>query len=497
MRKIFVGLVIMALLVSGLFLTALPVSGRNVTLNVLITDPHTKVIESWKPQYEKETGVKINIIEVPYSSLFDKMMMDFITRTGAYDLIVYPGGWAGDVMGGGWVLGLDNYIKEHGYPDWGDVTLAIQKVVKWGGKIYAFPYDGDCHMLYYRKDALENPEYQKKFEEKYGYRYNIPPRTWKEARDIAEFFNGWDWDNDGEIEYGIDFIAKRKTQAMWSLMDIAAQYAVLPGGPDKYRGVFFFDPETMEPLVNTPGWIEGMKMIKELAKFAPPGLLSYGYSEERIAFVSGNAAMAVDWGDIGIMEQYPEEYGSTVKGLLGYAPLPGANKVWDRKQGKWIYKYNHVNFLDFGGWIVSIPKISKEPLEAYKFATWFTAPQRSIYDVCGLHGYTGANPWRRSHFKNIDKWVEAGWSKDSVKAYLNAIWDILTDPGALVDLRIPGTAKYYDYLDLYLANVLAEQMDPEVACKKIHDSWVEITDTYEKDKQLKLYRESLGLPPLK
>jgi multiple sugar transport system substrate-binding protein len=497
MKKISVFIVMVAL-VSGLWDVAFSTAaGEEVTLNILITDPHTSVIEAWRPKYEKETGVKINIIEVPYAALFDKMMMDFITRTGAYDLIVYPGGWAGDVMGGGWVLALDDYMKEYGYPDWGDVTLAIQQVVKWGGKVYAFPYDGDCHMLYYRKDALENAEYQAKFEEKFGYRYNIPPKSWEEVRDIAEFFNGWDWDNDGEINYGIIFIAKRKTQAMWSLMDIAAQYSVLPGGPDKYRGVFFFDPETMEPLVNTPGWVEGLKMIRELAKFAPPGLLGYGYSEARIAYVGGKAAIGIDWADIGIMEQYPEEYGSKVKGLLGYGPLPGASKVWDRKEGKWLYKYNHINFLDFGGWVVSIPKISKKSVEAYKFGAWFTAPERSIYDVCGLHGYTGANPWRRSHFLDVDKWVKAGWSRSSAQAYLGAIWKILTDPGALLDLRIPGTAKYYDYLDLYLAGVLAGEMDPEVASEKIYNSWVEITESYGKEEQLNLYRESLGLLPLK
>ena len=50
--------------------------------------------------------------------------------------------------------------------------------------------------LYYRRDAMENPEYQAKFKVKYGYDLALP-KTWKEVQDTAEFFNGWDWDGDG------------------------------------------------------------------------------------------------------------------------------------------------------------------------------------------------------------------------------------------------------------------------------------------------------------
>ena len=499
MRKFILGSLV-ALLIGIGGITAFPASAgefSGVTLHVLVTDPHTLVVEAWKPVWEKQTGGKIDPVVVPYASLYDKMMMDFITRTGAYDIIIYPGSWAGDVMGGNWVLPLNEYMINYGYPDWLDVMPLVKKMVKWGDKIMAFPYDGDCHMLYYRKDALENPAYQVRFEEKFGYKYNIPPKTWKEIIDVAKFFNGWDWDNDGEIEYGIDFIAKRKTQAAWSYLDIALQYSVLPGKVDKYHGVAFFDPETMEPLVNTPGWIEAMKVITELTKYAPPGILGHGYAEYRQAYVSGIAAIGIDWGDTGMMAQYPVKCGSKIKGLLGCSPLPGADKVWDRKEGKWIHKYNHVNFNDFGGWIWSIPKLTKHPVAAYKFSTFCTSPEHSFLDACGAHGETGVNPWRESHYKNLDKWIEAGWNEKDLKEYLDAIKGILTDKYGIADLRIPGAAKYYDYLDLYLNQVMSGTMSAEEACKKIYDSWTEITETYEPAKQLNLYRESLGLPPVK
>jgi multiple sugar transport system substrate-binding protein len=198
------------------------------TITVLVTDPHTMVVEAWKPKWEELTGGKIDIVVVPYSSLFDKMMTDFITGTGAYDLICWPSSWAGDIMGGGWVLPIKPFMDDYGYPNWDDVVPAQKNNLMWAGEIFAMPYDGDCHLIYYRKDALENPDYQAKFKEKYGYEYSIPPKTWEEVIDIAEFFNNWDWDNDGEVEYGIDFIAQRKTQAQWTLLDIVMHYAAQP-----------------------------------------------------------------------------------------------------------------------------------------------------------------------------------------------------------------------------------------------------------------------------
>jgi ABC-type glycerol-3-phosphate transport system substrate-binding protein len=91
--------------------------------------------------------------------------------------------------------------------------------------------------------------------------------------------------------------------------------------------------------------------------------------------VSGNAAIAIDWGDIGIQEQKPKEYGSKVKGLLGYGPLPGAKKYYDREKKQWVEKQHVVNFLDFGGWFWVIPKAAPHKDAAYHLATFITKPE--------------------------------------------------------------------------------------------------------------------------
>ena len=60
----------------------------------------------------------------------------------------------------------------------------------------------------YRKDVIDNPEYQAKYKAETGKELRVP-QTWKEYAEIASFFNGWDWDNDGELEYGSAEVMKK------------------------------------------------------------------------------------------------------------------------------------------------------------------------------------------------------------------------------------------------------------------------------------------------
>jgi len=464
-----------------------------VPITVLVTDPHIQVIDTWKPIWEAQTGGKIDVVLVPYATLEEKMWIEFRTKAGSFDLACIPVTWKGDVFGGRHVEVLNPYMEKYGYPDWDDVMPATKSIVKWGDEIMALPYDGDNHLFYYRTDALEEPMYQAQFKEKYGYMYNLPPANWSEVRDIAEFFNNWDWDRDGEVEYGIAFIAQQNTQAMWSYLDIAAQYTTIAGKPSNFTSNIFFDADTMDPLCKSPGWVEAMKMIKELTKFAPPGLLGYGYSELRQAFVSGISAMAWDWADIAIQAQYPDKYGSKVKGKLGYGPLPGAKKYFDCQTNRWVEKQHTVNFLDFGGWVYVIPKSAKYKDAAYKFGTYITNKEHSLLDVCGIHGYTGANPWRFSHFETIDAWVRGGWDREDAKAFLEGVKAILSDPYAVTDLMIPGASEYYNSLDTHLNKVLSGQVTPERACELIYNDWKRITEERGIEEQKRYYRGSLGL----
>jgi multiple sugar transport system substrate-binding protein len=117
---------------------------------------------------------------------------------------------------------------------------------------------------------------------------------------------------------------------------------------------------------------------------------------------------------------------------------------------------------------------------------------QSNYDV--TQGWTGYNPYRISQFENIDPWVQAGFSRDAAENYLGAIGDSLNSPNMASDLRIPGSQRYTGVvLDREMSRVLAGEIEIDAALQNIYDGWEEITEEFGRERQLKLYKASLGI----
>ena len=89
-------------------------------------------------------------------------------------------------MGPGYLEPVPDYAFDA--IQWDDAPIFRERIWR-GGTVHAFPYDGDAHMLYYRKDLIDSGEYDEEFEATYGYPL-AEPKTWQQYRDIAEFFNG-------------------------------------------------------------------------------------------------------------------------------------------------------------------------------------------------------------------------------------------------------------------------------------------------------------------
>ncbi|HHY47155.1 MAG TPA: extracellular solute-binding protein [Firmicutes bacterium] len=435
-------------------------------------------------EWGEMTGANINIVEHPFASLFEKIMTSFVTGTAAYDIIVYPSAWSGDIMGGGYVLPLTKYLKDN--PDWDDILpLYRERIAAWGNTVYAFPLDGDSHMLYYRKDLIENPKYKADFKKKYGYDLQ-PPKTWKMYKDIAEFFTGWDWDGDGKPNYGVVESMARGGQSYWWFFSHSAAYVAIPG-----QVSLFFDPDNMKPLINSPGHVQGLQDYVDMVKYGPPGMLNYQVGDVRSEYPLGTAALAIDWGDVGTMANDPKL--SKVVGKVGYLPLPGSTRVWNRKTGKWedFPEINYAPYIAFGGWVASITKTCKNPDAAYDFLRYLNSPAVSLKDV--TTGGSGFNPYRKSHFEAVQRWREFGFPNP--EEYLQAIRFTIEHPNAQLDLRIPGAAEYFEVLDLNLSRALSKEVTPKQALDAVYQEWEKITNKLGREKQLRYYRESLGLPP--
>lgn len=435
----------------------------------------------WEAWGEK-TGGEVEVQTFPFGDLFEKIRTGFLSGASPFDIIIYAADWAGDIMGPGHVLEVPQNVQDQvGYEYL--IPTYRDRILSWGGTVYALPYDGDAHMIYYRDDLMTDPQYQEDFKAEYGYDLPVPPETWDQYYDIAEFFNGKTVD--GTTVYGAGTAFLRNAQSYWTYLGVAAPYAKAPDDPS-----YFFDVETMEPRINNPGFVEALKRYISFAEVGPPGVINWDVGNIRNEFPAGTLVEAIDWGDVGPIAADPQQ--SVVRGKWGSALEPGVDRYWDSQAGEWVEEYNQAPYLAFGGWVQSVTADSKNPKCAFDFAAFMGNTNMSA--LLTTTPGSGVNPHFFSDVNNVDRWVETGMQRDAAQQYINAVRDIINHPNAVVDLRIPGAAEYFDALDTQVARAVAGEIGPQEALDAVANQWNQITDRLGRDQQQKLYKEMLGLP---
>ncbi len=460
-----------------------------VTVNVLtFTGPQiAEPLQRRGPDFGKLTGAKINVVTVPFSDLYQKMLTDMATGTNSFQAFVFAPQWMADFVTAGYLEDLTNRVKADTALQWNDIGTFFRNFsATFGGRVYTVPLDGDFQMVYYRSDLLKQA----------GLR---PPQTWADYLKIAEMFNRKDLNGDGTPDFGSCIAKKRNAQSYWMVWSVAAGYLQSQGT----RQGSFFDLDTMNPLTNNDAFAEALRVYVATGRYGPPDELNWDVGDSRSGFVTGRCALSIDWGDIGTLAIDPKT--SKVQDKVGAVILPGTSRVLDRKTGKLVactsqtcpYAVNGVNhapFAAFGGWSGGINKAASARVKdaAYAFLSYMSQPAQANVDV--TIGITGFNPYRVSQFKSLDLWIKAGMSQAAANDYLGAIEASLNSPNMVLDLRIPQNQRYQQIvLDTAIAKLLANELTFEQTMKEISDGWDAITNELGRDKQLKAYRDSLGV----
>ena len=84
-----------------------------------LTQPFPKGAPSIKDLWEKETGIKLEIVGVPNGQEFTKTMQDISTKGGAFDIYAVEWNRLGDLAETGGIIKLDDYVTTH-KPEWDD-----------------------------------------------------------------------------------------------------------------------------------------------------------------------------------------------------------------------------------------------------------------------------------------------------------------------------------------------------------------------------------------
>jgi len=431
-------------------------------------------------KFEEKTGTRIRVVTPSWIDTINKINESLNDPKINFDMFVIITSWGGSLLGENQVAVVPDWVKKR--IDWDDVLPVYKNnILTWGNKTYALPYDGDCINLYYRKDVFKNKNNQKNFLKEFGYKLT-PPKTWKNYEDIAKFFNGWDWDGDGKVEYGI---AGSRLKGYGSVLQFFTRAAAYAKHPDDKA--YYFDIDTMKARINNEGFIKALEDYISVMKYGPKEILNFSPSDVRKSFISGDVVMAIDWANMGTMAANSEI--SVVRDKVGYAELPGYDKVFNSKTNSWDNIYNSPSSIS-GNWTILVNKNSKQQKLAFEFAAHMTS--KKLTSKLITLGWTGVNPSRYSHFKDLSAWADSGFSQSSAKEYLGVISKSLSNKNVMIDIRIPGSSQYYDTLSYGINLALKGEVSPSEALNSVVIKWEGITESLNRDNQIRLYKKSLN-----
>jgi multiple sugar transport system substrate-binding protein len=431
-------------------------------------------------QFEELTGAKVNVVHVPFGDLFQRIMIPVQTGQNAYDVMFYGSLWIGDLHD--YLAPVpDSYKQTSGMKD---VTKNYQDVATWGDTMIQYPIDGDRHYLKYRIDIFDNPEMQAKYKKDTGKDLKVP-ETWEEYNQIAQYFSGWDWDGDGAPNFGSAEVTKRDDLMFSAFISRVAAYAKNPN----VKGGFYFDLDTMEPLVNTPGWVKGLEMFVQAQKSFPPGGNNFGLGDEIFSFGGGQTLMSYSWDDAFIQAMQPD---SRIRNKVAAASLPGATDVWNRKTKSWDHfdTPNRAPYITWG-WTAAVSKASENKDMAFDYLCFFSNEANTLHDL--QIGRFGVNPYRNAHF-DANFWIDKlGWDQKTATTYVQTLSGMDLSKNRVFDLRVPGVSQFMSSLAAGVSEALAGQKTPQEALDGVAAEWRQIVDRIGKDKVRDAYAKVVAL----
>jgi multiple sugar transport system substrate-binding protein len=412
------------------------------------------------PKWEKLTGIKVKVVEVPTDQMFTKIMQDFRSGAGAYDALNVIPSWMPDLVKAGALEPLDALVDQYSYRDeLQDIAAAYRdNQMKVDDKIYGFPDDGDVMLLYYRKDIFEDPKMMEEFKAKLGYDL-APPKDWKQFSEIGQFIT----DKMAPKTYGAGFFRSAPyPQYMYQ---------------ERFRmeGGKFFDPDTMKSTINSDVGVKVLQAMLADNKFMPPGVEQWNFVDNLANFLQGATAMTISWPPYG---RWAAGYGSNEEALNWVPKTQIAGKVG--------YAINPLGRPELGvGFALSVSSTSKNKEAAYLFIQWLNSKQTSLERV--QLPYTLRDPFRTSHYESPEYrklWPDAGAYLDTIK---------LSGEKGLLDLSMLQQDKYDEAMSKGLSSLFAGT-DAKAVADDMAAQFDAITEKVGADKQKEIYKAWAAKP---
>ena len=281
----------------------------------LISSPSSTSIQSFIPDFEAETGIKVNVSETPYGEAHQKQLLSYQQKAGAYDVAQFDNSFLMPFCQAQAMAPLDSYLGDSSEYDIADFGQSQQDYGKCNGETLGLTLSTEPMIQWYRTDIYQELGL-------------TPAKTWD------EYFN-----NAKKVQaagYGGQIIGFGPNVSWWWMTMVWS-----------FGGKLYDD--SLNPAVNSKEAIAATDFLKKLMTVSPKGASTANSDEVTSKFLGEN---------IGAMINYSGYYGSVLdpsinknEGKIGTAPMPTGS----------------ADITHLAGWNIGIPKDAKNPTAAWKF----------------------------------------------------------------------------------------------------------------------------------
>ncbi|MDQ0391207.1 sugar ABC transporter substrate-binding protein [Labrys monachus] len=449
---------------------------------------HNLLFRGFLKPWEAYTGAKITWIDLAQADYNPRLQQAIATGTVDFDILEMGAPFEGDVCGKGLASEMPDWVKK--LIDFDDLVNYLKPPVgTWDGKQYRVTIDGDTHNFNYRTDYFKDEALAKAWKDAGNTTEWAVPKTWQQVQTVTKFLKGKQID--GQDAYGyLDPCKPWGGFGFYFLGSRATAYAKHPS--DK---AWLFDVDTMKPRINNPAWVRAIQDVLDALPSEPADQLNAdpnttGWQQ----FLGGTGSMCVWWGDIGSNAKTNDT--SVIGDKCAFDILPGSDDVYNAKSGAWEKLPSGPNFapnLAYLGWgIYVMARVEKD--EKKKKAAWSAAAHLGGKDLAmWTAAYPSGFQCYRNSQSNIAEWVAAGYEKDFIANYLDSQFNSYNHPNGAIEPRIPGIFQYYSLAEDVLTKIFAGQLKAQEGADQIAAAWEKLTDQIGREKQIALYKASLGM----
>ncbi|GLS24283.1 sugar ABC transporter substrate-binding protein [Labrys miyagiensis] len=448
---------------------------------------HNVVFRGLLKPWETYTGAKITWIDLIQADYDTHLQQGIAAGMLDFDMAEMGAPFEGDVCGNGLASEMPDWVRTQ--VDMDDYVNYLKGPVgTWDGKRYRVSIDGDCHTFSYRTDVFSDPDLAAAWKAAGGEGAWGRPRTWQRVQAATKFLKGKKVG--GKDVFG--YLDPAKGAGGFGFYFLASRATAYAKHPDDKA--WLFDVDTMKPRVNNPAFVRAIQDVIDALPSEPADQINADPDTTAFQqFVMGTGSMLSWWGDVGPSARTAP---SVVGNVVSFDILPGSDDVYNSKTKMWERLAGGPNFapnMAFLGWGVYV-MASVDSDDKKKKAAWSAAAHLGGKDISLWTSVypTGLQPYRNSHF-NIPEWVAAGYSEAFITSYLDANKNSYNHPNAAIEPRIPGIFRYYSAAEDGLARIYAGQSDAQTGADAIAAAWENLTDQIGRDKQIELYKASLGV----